>query len=641
MTLTKSWNNKFLAVFSNIAKRNIALFIITALIDFLAMTFISYNYSWGMAGDNCNLIAIIVLILTSIMAFISTIISNKEVFKRKEADLFYSLPIKKETYFCASFLNSVLSSAFIHVFSLLSLMGITKLFETIAENSTSNWTYELNMDTNLIALMLLISFVVSVFYISIMNFCFSLSGKIIHFIFYVLIMFLSSAVINIGVSVILNNVYGLAFNGFRFSYICPIKTIDLINQGVSFLDVGVILVLSLVIFVCGLIVFKRRDASVCENVTKEKLALMFIMILATITIPFISFSFLGEKNQYINYIVAAVFCIIVPILVSLFLYKKIDKKKTVITIVLSLVLTVGFSLLTIFVPKISFENYVPAVEDVESIEFSSYGMFYDSLRSILGTSNSYDKKGNTAIVKEDEAKKKIINLHKKAVSEKIKNIEAGFYYQKYTFEVKYNLKNGKKKVRRYSVPLRAVGYEGTEFERIIEEQGEFPVLDEYCGVVKDDEILKQNSIFRFNEEDVLAMFVEVTSYNDEMIYDDLTGMGYSTDEISSNKYLIKDKNEIAKYESILFEDIKNRDDITTLDSNGYKIEIDVKGYVKVYAFNEKASQEKYKKEKDKILSLSDEDLEYFINHGDADRSDILDKESVVFYESESMANILK
>lgn len=615
MTSTTSSKNKFLAVFKNIFIRNIGAFAFLQVFSLITTFALIKNIIDSSKVENAEsflsitneatfTISILLMFLSVIVIFFTVINSYREIFSKHASDFYFALPVKRETYFNASFVSSLIT---IVVYYALSVILTFIVLET-------NLVYDVNnfilFDFSKFIRIMLVCLVISVFALSVFSFCAVLSGRVFHYFLFCLVtlfVFLFGA---ISVVSYINNIWGLHIDvsyGSLISLYGASLLISNTSRPNNLIIASVSLVLAVVYYVLGLIVFKKRKVEIAESSVAGKIIPAVILTLNLISIFMLNMS--AEHNsEFLFVLLSIVYTFILTVICSFIFSKKALTKTTLISFAVSTVVSVLLIICVNFLPNISYVKYVPNESEVESVTISDYDGGKD-IGDIDFYSNLFFRyfvegigKESTPIVVDGENVANVIKMHQKIVNDNdIRNNKiSNSQYQPLNLKLEYKLKSGKIVKRCYSLDSKYI-------------------LDEYVEFMKNDDLLNQKEPFALKKDDILIVTYE--NSNDTV--------DFEADK-DSNKKTIKIIDDVDGIKNAIKEDIKQSpNQLLALYSN--KIYIDYEecvpaGVVNFYSVDENATKE----QKEKLKSMSDSEIVSCIR-GENEENEELGYKIVCYY----------
>ena len=442
-----------------------------------------------------------------------------EIYKKQSCDLYFSTPIKREEHFCANFLYgfSVITASFL----------LTGLIFNVAVPLMSNKNVKFTIDwvTYLESVIPIFLAIISLFSIFIL--CAVTAGKRIHYILLCFISIICTSTLTGGFVATINSIWGMSVNSIIPSAFNPVENAfcSALNEFKYTVILSVISVIeTAVMFIVGLIVFKRRKAEAAEvTLTGKIIPYVFLAILAGAAFMYGNFI----NGTIITILAGTVSAVLMSMAFSGIFYKKVFTKQTGITAVCVCVIC---SLFTgcVYAPSYSsFIKKLPEANEVESVEI--YDLSYNSEFSgfISAINNNvlfnYDL-GSDIKITSEKGIEDAIALHQKLIDDKtiegsqqVNNISFLNYIfddsydifgSTYDCKIVYNLKSGGKMTRTYSALTKYI-------------------IAEFAALMKNEEALNQTSPFNINKDHILFAEYERYDYNTEEDYIDYSNSSVS------------------------------------------------------------------------------------------------------------------
>lgn len=552
-TLTSK--NTFAPAFRKSAKKGlgdmIAVSVLAIIVPVFALIVTFYNNIFAVTYKteyDVTMGALIVLaIMTVTCAAFSLFVCPKlfkEIYKKQSCDLYFSLPIKRENYFFASYLfGAIINIAALIlptiIYSSLMLAMSTKYVLVTIEWGT---IFRVLIPVVIALLTAYTSFIM----------CAVISGRRIHYYLLALVCVYATSTGLSGILTTINTIWGFTVKSALPLCIDPymnaVYSAMTESLGMRVLSCAIMVVEIIAMLAAGTLIFKRRRAEVAEVTITGKV------------VPYIILAFLalaGYMRYCANTPILAIIagCILAVLLTMAFtgiFYKKVFTKQTGITVA---AVCVACTLLIGVVNLPAYSSYVkklPQASEVESIEISngsSDEFFTSTFYSIIETF-SIDIDGfdsNSAVkITGDEAIAATVKLHEKLIDDKVikksKNYSQtalisllfdaedffeGDYSMLYDISLTYHLKSGKTITRTYSV------------------DGDL-ILDEYYELAKTDEMINNLPSLSISEDRMLSLNVYTNGsdyyYEDDYYYDQ-EGVGildsddYEEDDTYIDEYL--------------------------------------------------------------------------------------------------------
>lgn len=555
--------NKINAVIKKNFRLNMASFIVTNLLAFIGSLLICRT-AVGMVDKNLvqsayNIdvteeyvfgILFIVFVLGTINLLFLSLKMFKEIYSRRAADSFYSMPVTRAEYYAANVIFGLINIVFLFV----TVIAVTVIF--------GKTPVLFDVKHNIIDLPMFFKHAVNMFSML----CYIFAGFILAAVMcgkrwqVVAIALISSASVTVlfsGMASYMNTIYGY---NVEISNNSAGTFLALLNNGISApMSVQCVfrLILAAVIFVTGYIAFKNRKAEIAEQSLSGKVVPVLIQMLICAGM-FMAFSSFANKTEW-QILIGICAGLITSCIYCAVFYKKLLTKYAAISCA---AVCAVMSIFIICVDKVpqscGYIDYVPSAEEIQSAEFEENGDNYayagnsldylDSLLYNLSYSDSDDV--NVLKLESPEAIESVLKLHEKAVSDEVIekynayiNPDEDYYSEDnwYSFKLTYRLKNGKTVLRYYAVGCK-------------------DILDEYADFIRVDEVIEQKPPFDINKDSILFARIEEPDTETEEIYD------YDYDEYTSDDFRVSYSEDsyftlenYGEFFGLLKEDIKARD----------------------------------------------------------------------------------
>ncbi len=593
MTSTSSSKNKFFAVLKNIFVRNIGAFAFLQVFSLITTFSLIKNIVdsskvesaenfLNITNETTFTVSIMLMFVSIIVSFFVVINSYREIFSKHASDFYFALPVKRETYFNASFVSSLITIVVYYAVSVILTFIVLETNFVYGENNF------ILFDFSKFIRIMLVCCAISVFAFSVFSFCAVLSGRAFHyflFSFVTLFVFLFGA---ISVVSYINNIWGLHIDVSYGSMISPYGASLLISNTSkpnNIIIASVSLAFTFVYYVLGLIVFKKRKAEIAESSVAGAIIPAVILTLNLISIFMLNMS--AEHNSEILFVVLSiVYTFILTVICSFVFSKKALTKTTLISFLVSTAVSVLLIICVNFLPNINYVKYVPDESEVESVTISDYDGgkdignldFYSNLFFRFFVEGVGEEK--TPVTIKGENISNVIKMHQKIVSDKdIRNNKtSNSQYQPLNLKIEYKLRNGKKIKRCYSLDSKYI-------------------LDEYVEFMKSDDVLNQQKPFSLKSDDILLVTYE--NSNDTVDFDA---------DKDSNKKAIKIIYDVDGIKNAIKGDVKQSPNQLMALYND-KIYIDYgeripTGVVNFYFIDNNATKE----QKEKLKSMSNSEI---------------------------------
>ena len=521
-------NSKFIAAFKKLLKRrwagavvilvlSIAAGIISASSNFASYKYIASDYDLPsyMANeatrvcldDSLLTFAGFLCFIIGVYSLFACVRYFKEIYKKRSCDYYFSSPIKRAEYFNSGFLFGFIVNAVSFCAGILVYVAIS-LAPTVP-----NVTFYYEKDVFLAVFAMLLALLAA---FALLLLCAVLAGKKLHYIVLSVIALFSAPTAFIGLAANVNYIWGIIRATYDYAALSPAG--NAINAYINstdtkklFIFIAISAVEIIGAYIIGLIVFKRRKAEVAEvSLAGKVLPFLFLALLQVS-----AFMYFGSVASFGivlggGLIAAAV----VTLIYTAIFYKKAFTKETLITLACtSLACIVVLS--SIYLPKNNaFVKYVPDVQEVESVELTTnpvadFSGLPTSIINMLYEAYMVDE-SDTYTVSGEEGIEKAIALHQRVVSDEVINNSrrsnglndalnddySDYYYNDFSFEIKYNLKDGRTVARQYSVKSGIIS-------------------DELAAFFQTEEVIRQLDNFSIPQDKVLFVGVELFDNSDE------------------------------------------------------------------------------------------------------------------------------
>lgn len=537
MTSTNSLNsNRFLPMFKNVFKRYSPLFIIvqilTAAFSVLISRFGTDRVTdtlerWAEAGSTHDITDSFVTAFSLCVfgagvfgMFIIAVILFREIYSKRASTFCFSMPIKRGAYFNANMLFGLctLITAFI------IMVGTVLISVKTSEGFQKG---VLLFDTSYFLQHVAVACLcVAVFY-AIFVLWAAVSGRAWHsylFSFIATWLVFMSAV---NVSAYISTIWGLWVTPAELWIISPLGCfISAANDLEGNMKCVIALIIQFILaYAVGYVAFKKRKAESAEASPSGKIIPSVAIIICLISGCF-SFLATAEWALFTRIFAAIISAVINTVILTAIFYRKPFTKMTVKCLAGMIVSMLVIVCAVEFIPSISYEKYLPEIDEIESVSINENVDFSDDLFSrawemiIFNDYYTYDENESGFTVTGDEAKEKVLALHAKMIEDStVDNVFSDDYYYHgyYSVELTYKLKNGRTVTRSYCV-------------------GSKDIYDEYADLFQTDEVLRSIPPISINPEDIQYISVLNRSYTLEDWYFDTYGEEY--DEYKNYDYEI-------------------------------------------------------------------------------------------------------
>lgn len=512
--------SNFSSVFKNTAKRNlgfaVSLLIFNVIIAIFGVSITVNNYSDTLdyfysskVFETVDLSAqtTLVLALACIFCGIFSIIISpqlfREIYSKRASDFYYSMPVKRGTYFTASYLFGAL----VNIISAV----ISAVIYVLALKAVNSQVFQFDLKFVLTASAAIIFALLAIYSSFIM--CAVTAGRKFQYVLLSLICFYCPVVAIAGIETRLNSIWGYYCSNLAFGFVSPL--INAVNSVFAYETkyYYLLFIFSLVeiigMFAAGYLVFKNRKAEVAEVSLTGKVVPYFLLGLFVLS----GFMFTDTvSSDIVTIFVGIIFAFISGMLFSRIFYRKWITKITAITTAAVCAVCVIFVCSIYFPSYDKYVKYLPEADEIEKVEINDYygAREYDSVVSQL-LSDSYfydglDYYDYTVTITDSESINDLLALHSKTISDDAINdrynsqvdfddlINGYEYYESFDYSVVYTLKDGSEVRRTYSV--------GTKF-----------VINELAELFRNKEVFLQGVISP-DEDAVLFMASEKYVYDE-------------------------------------------------------------------------------------------------------------------------------
>lgn len=555
MTSTNSLNNKsrFLPQLKAVIKRNIllcALFQgILALISLGAasavLSLAKLNLEGAVEGSAVDITSQLTVFITLVyfslgILWLFVLVMNmyRELMSKRASVLYFSMPIKRETYFNTNMLFGVCNV----VLSFVIVTGLA-LLRIKANSQFQEGLITLNIGKTIGSTGVTAACLAAVFaYLAV---CAVLSGRKWQFILLALITLNSVASGLSALLIYINSIWGFGMSTNYSWLIAPSGAVYSLLDGGIWKYLIAAAIQFIIAYIVGIMIFKKRKAEIAEISISGKIVPLILIGLCQLSFAFRALSI--SVKAYIGIPGAMIAVLVVTLVLGAVFYKKAFTKDTAKCLIGSVVITLVVVACVELIPKISYIEAVPQASEVESVTLdenagNSYindqGAVIDLLNDFAFMSVdsvSYDDvQPDKFTFKSDEAKAKVEALHKKIVEQSvIDNYGSEDYdwYGYYSFSLEYKLKDGSTLKRVYSVATN-------------------DILLEFADLMHTREALEQTDFFGGLKEENMA-FICVNEYSDgSQAYED----GFDSDYIeAAGSYAV-----LSEYDTLRQNIIKDR-----------------------------------------------------------------------------------
>lgn len=529
--------SNFGTVFKNLTKRNISTIIfvlvanillavaavsatVSAYSDYLADFLVNKNFE--KVDLNMETMAVIG-IACAICGLMSLSIAPKmfrEIYSKRACDFYFSAPVKRETYFSASYLLGL-------ILNVVAMVIPVAIYVIILKSINSQVFI---FDDKLIAKVVVAVVLALLSIYSAFIMCAVTAGKKFQYVLLSLICLFCPAIALSGIDSKINSIWGFYNENIAYGFISP--PINAINAVFSYdtkyykylYIISVVEIIGMLI--TGYLVFKNRKAEVAEVSLTGKITPYFLLGLFVLS----GFMFTDTvSNNLVTVIVGIIFAVISGLLFSKIFYRKWFTKITAITTGAVCAACVIF-VCSIYLPSYDkYVKYIPEVDEIESVDLIDvYGINENELvrrMMFIGSYNSDDMyvQNQTMTITTQQGIEDAINIHRNTVSDEAiadaKKFSVGLndllfgynsYFPTYEYTITYNLKDGSDVKRTYSV-------------------GASYVKDSLIQLFRNKEAVLQSYYAFNNSDDILFMNYEKYAVITE-IYEDDVYYNYETSD---------------------------------------------------------------------------------------------------------------
>lgn len=463
----------------------------------------------------------LVCMLCGFFSLFASVRMFKEIYSKRACDFYFSMPIKRETYFTANFLFGALVNI---VAVIIPVIIYVSVFKSV------NGSFFLFDDEYIAKVVCAVVLALLAMYSAFMM-CAVISGKKIHYVLLSLICIFCPSVASSGVVIRLNDIWGYyASAGLPNSISPPMNVFNSVfSSGTDLLKYLVIISIVEIIgmFTVGYLVFKARKAEVAEVSLTGNIAPYFLLALFVLS----GFMYANTlTNEISTALIGIVFAVISGLLFSAIFYKKAFTKKTAVTTGVVCLVCVIFVCLVYLPGYDKYVKYVPNADQVEKVEILNPPMdnYYGStlLNELVNFGDSDDGTKPIYTITNEKSIEDAINIHKKAVEDdtisKCKKMVMSPFdtyfadyssFETYDFNIVYTLKDGSKVERTYSVLTECLN---DEFLKLMRNKD---VLVQNCPFYKDDSLLFATlEYYDFTDYDETEYYDDTEYYGETEIY---------------------------------------------------------------------------------------------------------------------------
>ncbi len=494
----------------------IAISILSIAVGVLAVTSCIFNNAYGVSSKTTydfSTDAIIIFLVMAVVCMLFGIFAAgklfKEAYKKQSCDLYFALPIRREDYYFSAYIYTAVLNLIGMLVPTLIFICTMSLMSTKAVTFTMVWE---GFFGQVIPVMLAVFAYMSAFIM-----CAVTAGRRIHYTLLVLVCLFAPSAILSGVIGCINSIWGMSvdtiipfcidpFTSAFYNVFAADKDIQLPMCLISSAEI-------IGMFFAGLIVFKKRKAEVAEVSLAGKI-LPYVFLALTALAGFMRYA---GYTPIIAIAAGCIFAVLLTMAFSGIFYKKVFTKNTGITVgavcLAGVILVGAFN----FPSYSSYVKNIPESSEVESIEISNLSFSTVYLSFLTNILNEFDVEADIYSGFEVKSEKGIadtIALHQKLVDDDVIKESKSFsktplmtmlfdgsfwesdYEETYDVRLTYNLKSGGNLTRTYSVSSKYI-------------------INEYYELMKNEEILSQLPDLNYNQNDILYLYADSYSYDDE------------------------------------------------------------------------------------------------------------------------------
>ncbi len=275
-------SNKFLPMLKNTFRRNMAHLIVTQIIILLVT--ISSLRSF-LSLKPYEVLDITTKYSLSIENFILADTVFREIYSKRAADFYFSMPVKRGTYYNTNMLFGAINIALAYVISFVLSVIVIK---TDIIYPSKFYIFDISH----FARVMFISFLAILAVLAVFMLCAVVSGKKWHYVLLSLIAVLFSFVGIIEFIGYINTIWGLWIDISKAWIVSPLgvllSNVEEISAGQTAILCTVAIIQFLIAYVIGFIVFKKRKAEVAEFTLAGRIIPAIMIIGCLVTVFFIN-----------------------------------------------------------------------------------------------------------------------------------------------------------------------------------------------------------------------------------------------------------------------------------------------------------------------------------------------------------------
>lgn len=529
MTSTSLQNRKkFSALLKSALKKQwIYLAVCGALTILILLIFSAVTLTDSLYSDYFEIMAqvsvfmMIALASCTLFSFVAAPRLFKEIYKKQQCDIYFSLPVKREEYFAANYIAGLIANLSIYTVCVISAAIQASLFAK-----------RYAPDVKMLILHFAEILMVIVLAYTVFVLCAAISGKRVHYILVSLLLTISSTFALDGFVKKLHTFWGLYVADFLniFNLYSIINT-DEYGSSISPLPLISYIIITIAVFVLAFICFKNRKSEVAQTSLSGK---VFPLILLAIFIA--SAFYYGDSwgPKYIGVMLGLGLCAICGLIYSSIFFKKRYTKQSAIVTACTAAICAVITIIPILPNQMrEFEKRVPEENTVESVSINPNTDYYaeDTLMpEVFSTGKPLQITSEEAISKvivynnaicEDA----VINLSKSETN--ISALKTRLFGNLLDFDnqsvstydnilITYKLKSGRTVKKFYSI---ANGAKSTELAQVLTTQDVF----DNCELFN----IEQKNILKTNISKYKQIYTEgeIDEYGDEYYEDGYAAQG--------------------------------------------------------------------------------------------------------------------
>ncbi|MDE5669978.1 MAG: hypothetical protein K2I14_00730 [Eubacterium sp.] len=443
MTSTNSSNN-FLAALKNNFRQYAALFAVFQIFALLlSVLLINFNADY-FDGRNqltnniteifSNMCIPLFVCFFSVEAFILAAVLFRGIYSKRASDFYFSLPVKRGSWFNANFLFGVISMALSYaMFYIISMItvnfGSFKAFRFV------------NLEAGSFLKFTLMSFAAVAVLYTVFVMCAVIAGRIWQYVF---LSFISTLVLYIGAIgfiCYLNTIYGFWLNLETSYSIAAVKLVISDVTDFSVLKFAIAAVAQFAVFyTAGYVAFKKRKAEVAENRLSGKVLPVALTVICFLAETFVCLGIGNEVSLFARILAAIIIAAVTAVVLSAVFFRKAMSKPVFASLCCAIMFSAATILSVQLISEKIYVNVVPETDEIESVTVRSYSndgstSVIDILcgYSYIELSDSFEK--NISFNRDEykfsteEAKEKTVQFQQKILSDETRdNIYSEEYY---------------------------------------------------------------------------------------------------------------------------------------------------------------------------------------------------------------------